>query len=66
MRTAERRLGEQGVARLRLEAGTSNRAAQLLYEKLGYKQTGFIQRYYGDGSDAWVMEKHCTSETASA
>jgi ribosomal-protein-alanine N-acetyltransferase len=66
MRAAETRLGEQGVARLRLEAGTSNRSAQLLYEKLGYKQTGFIQRYYGDGSDAWVMEKHCTSETASA
>jgi ribosomal-protein-alanine N-acetyltransferase len=64
MRAAEARLGEQGLARLRLEVGTSNRAAQLLYEKLGYKQSGFIQRYYGDGSDAWVMEKRCDAATA--
>lgn len=59
MREAERRLGERGIWRLRLEVGASNVAAQRLYEKLGYKQTGFIQHYYGDGGDAWVMEKCC-------
>lgn len=59
MREAERRLIDQGVKRIRLEVGESNIAAQRLYEKLGYKQTGFIQHYYGDGGDAWVMEKHC-------
>ena len=59
MREAERQLGEKGIRRLRLEVGASNLAAQRLYEKLGYKQTGFIQHYYGDGGDAWVMEKRC-------
>jgi ribosomal-protein-alanine N-acetyltransferase len=64
MRAAETRLGEQGIARVRLEVGSSNNAAQRLYEKLGYKQTGFIQHYYGDGGDAWVMGKRCASAAA--
>ena len=59
MRAAERRLGERGIRRLRLEVGASNVAAQRLYEKLGYEQTGFIQHYYGDGGDAWILEKRC-------
>jgi ribosomal-protein-alanine N-acetyltransferase len=64
MRAAEERILGQGFRGLRLEVGSSNRAAQQLYEKLGYKQTGFIQRYYGDGGDAWVMEKRCPPEAA--
>lgn len=62
MREAETRLCEQGVRRLRLEVGSSNIAAQRLYEKLGFTQTGFIQHYYGDGGDAWVMEKRCGAD----
>jgi len=63
MLAVEKRLEGLGVKRIRLEVGSSNTAAQLLYEKLGFRQTGFIQHYYGDGGDAWVMEKHGVTDT---
>lgn len=64
LRAAEERLDNRGITRLRLEVGSFNRAAQLLYQKLGYRQTGYIQHYYGNGGDAWVMEKRLAPEAA--
>jgi ribosomal-protein-alanine N-acetyltransferase len=56
MRAAEVRLAEFGARKIRLETATGN-VARRLFAKLGYKRVGKIERYYGDGSDAWVMEK---------
>jgi [ribosomal protein S18]-alanine N-acetyltransferase len=56
MQAAETRLTDLGVRKIRLETATSN-LARRLFEKLGYKRAGKIERYYQDGSDAWVMEK---------
>ncbi len=38
-----------------LEVRRSNRAAQHLYEKYGFKEMGVRPRYYEDGEDAVVM-----------
>jgi [ribosomal protein S18]-alanine N-acetyltransferase len=56
MQAAEQRLADLGVRKIRLETATGN-AARRLFEQLGYKRTGKIERYYQDGSNAWVMEK---------
>lgn len=56
MRAAEARLLDLGVRKMRLETATGN-PARRLFEKLGYERVGKIERYYPDGSDAWVMEK---------
>jgi ribosomal-protein-alanine N-acetyltransferase len=56
MRTAESRLASLGARKIRLETATGN-VARRLFAKLGYKRVGKIEGYYGDGSDAWVMEK---------
>jgi [ribosomal protein S18]-alanine N-acetyltransferase len=56
MQAAEARLTGLGVRKIRLETATSN-VARRLFAQLGYKRIGKIERYYQDGSDAWVMEK---------
>jgi ribosomal-protein-alanine N-acetyltransferase len=56
MRAVESRLAELGVWKIRLETATANPALRL-FEKLGYERVGKIERYYEDGSDAWVLEK---------
>jgi ribosomal-protein-alanine N-acetyltransferase len=56
MQAAEARLWGLGVRKMRLETATGN-VARRLFAKLGYKRVGRIERYYPDGSDAWVMEK---------
>jgi len=56
MHAAEARLAGPGVRKIRLETATGN-VARRLFAKLGYKRVGRIERYYADGSDAWVMEK---------
>ncbi|MEM2924283.1 MAG: ribosomal protein S18-alanine N-acetyltransferase [Methanocellales archaeon] len=40
-----------------LEVRVSNKAAQLFYEKLGFKKIGIIENYYEDGENAYLMEK---------
>lgn len=43
---------------LTLEVRKSNRIAQSLYEKYGFKIIGERKRYYSDnGEDAWIMTK---------
>jgi ribosomal-protein-alanine N-acetyltransferase len=56
MQAAEDRLASLGARKIRLETATGN-VARRLFAKLGYKRVGKIERYYADGSDAWVMEK---------
>lgn len=45
----------RGANTVTLEARVSNRAAQGLYEKYGFKQVGMRRRYYADGEDAILM-----------
>jgi ribosomal-protein-alanine N-acetyltransferase len=53
----EQRLKELGVSKLFLEVRVSNKAAQKLYAKLGFKQVSTIKSYYADGEDAVLMSK---------
>jgi len=39
-----------------LEVRPSNREAQHLYRKYGFRFKGVHPRYYRDGEDAWLME----------
>lgn len=57
MHAAEERLRQQGIEQVRLETAVDNLAAQKLFHRLGYVQTGTIERYYPNGADAWVMQK---------
>jgi ribosomal protein S18 acetylase RimI-like enzyme len=57
IRLCERRLRAAGARTVRLETAAGNRAAQALYESLGYTQVRRLARYYPTGEDAWVMEK---------
>ncbi len=46
-----------GVEKVMLEVREGNLAAAALYEKLGFEQSGTIDRYYEDGCPATVLEK---------
>jgi ribosomal-protein-alanine N-acetyltransferase len=47
---------ERGATEITLEVREANIAARALYERSGFKSTGFIPRYYGDtGENAVVM-----------
>jgi ribosomal-protein-alanine N-acetyltransferase len=56
MRAAEAR-SPHGVPRIQLMVRKSNLPALGLYRKLGYAIVEVWPRYYGDGEDAYVMEK---------
>jgi ribosomal protein S18 acetylase RimI-like enzyme len=46
------------LPRLQLLVRQSNTAAIGLYRKLQYQIVGELAHYYGDGEDAYVMQKH--------
>ena len=50
-------LGKRGIRTLFLEVSDANRAAQNLYEKLGFERIGLRERYYSDGTSALVLSK---------
>mgnify|MGYP003362398594 CR=1 FL=1 len=50
-----------GIARLFLEVGVGNTAAQALYRDAGFGAVGRRRGYYPDGSDAQVMARDVTS-----
>jgi ribosomal-protein-alanine N-acetyltransferase len=52
---------ERGIPSARLEVRFSNRAAQSLYRKLDFIETGCILGYYRDGENAMVMRKNLIS-----
>ena len=50
-------LEKAGAARVFLEVSVLNAAARALYERCGFAQVGLRRGYYGDGTDALVLEK---------
>jgi ribosomal-protein-alanine N-acetyltransferase len=52
---AARVAAERGAGRLLLEVSAANQAARALYESLGFIEAGRRQRYYADGTDAWLL-----------
>ncbi|WP_417494047.1 GNAT family N-acetyltransferase [Maricaulis sp.] len=53
----ETEAASRGAGRMFLEVSTLNAAGKSLYLKSGYAQIGCRRGYYGDGSDALVLEK---------
>ncbi len=49
-------LRQQGMSEVWLEVRVSNKAARLLYQKLGFSEMRRLWRYYGD-EDAVVMAR---------
>jgi ribosomal protein S18 acetylase RimI-like enzyme len=60
MDAAEQWAREQGLRVVGLETGQNNLAAQKFYAARGYTKIDEIERYYSDGTDAWVMMKELT------
>ncbi len=56
IRAVEAAARRRGAERVCLEVRTDNAAAIRLYEKLGYRATRRIKRYYDDGQDALRFE----------
>ena len=57
-----------GLFKLLLEARVDNHGAIALYEKLGFRRVGTLQRHYDDGErrhDVLVMEREIPEEPAA-
>jgi len=54
--TAMEKALERGSSVVSLEVRASNRVAQSLYRKYGFRFTSVHRGYYRDGEDAWLME----------
>ena len=57
MEAAEQWAHNHGLRMIGLEAAQDNFAAQKFYEARGYRKVGEIERYYADGTTAWMMVK---------
>jgi len=58
LKEALSRMAERyGASECYLEVRVSNTPAIRLYEKLGFKKTDVVPRYYLDGEDAYIMTK---------
>lgn len=55
LREAIRRLRARGKIKVALEVRVSNKPAQELYKKLGFRVVDTIPSYYSDGEDAYYM-----------
>jgi ribosomal protein S18 acetylase RimI-like enzyme len=62
MDAAEAWAVEQGFRVLFLETAEDNLQAQRFYEARGYFKIRRLERYYADGTAAWVMAKTVSSE----
>ena len=62
MQTGEAKLAEMGCVAIMLEVAANNAGAQAFYERLGYRQTGWIPGYYADGTNGLVMRKTLGSD----
>jgi len=61
---AEREAACRGAQRMVLETATTNKPAIALWNKHGYRQTVIIKNYYGDGLDAFEMQKQLSEQPA--
>ena len=50
--------GRLPIKRIRLSVRQDNHEAIRMYEKAGYRSVDYWARYYDDGENALVMEKH--------
>jgi len=57
MTEIERRAVKRKVKRIFLQVATDNQAAIGLYHKWGYSIIGQYSDYYGDGKDAYLMDR---------
>jgi len=57
LESAEREAAGQGARLMYLETATTNKPAIALWKKHGYRQSGVVGNYYGQGHDALEMEK---------
>jgi ribosomal-protein-alanine N-acetyltransferase len=55
--TAENEAAARGVKRMVLETATTNKAAIALWKKHGYREAETIENYYGQGRNAFKMQK---------
>ncbi|MFK2902450.1 GNAT family N-acetyltransferase [Dyella ginsengisoli] len=55
--TVEQAARQRGCRELRLEVRLDNASAIRLYERLGYRRLGRLERFYEDGADAWRYGK---------
>lgn len=62
MRKAIERLIMRGKQKIALEVRVSNKVAQQLYRKLGFKIVETIPKYYSDGEDAYYMVLSLTAQ----
>ncbi|RLC60725.1 MAG: ribosomal-protein-alanine N-acetyltransferase [Chloroflexota bacterium] len=53
--TAIESILELGISKVSLEVRASNKVAQNLYRKYGFRFRGVRRLYYRDGEDAWLM-----------
>jgi ribosomal-protein-alanine N-acetyltransferase len=53
----EEKLSRAGVREVELETATTNQPAVAFWQKHGYRACGILQRYYGNGQDAFLMTK---------
>jgi ribosomal-protein-alanine N-acetyltransferase len=57
MDAAEQWAADQGLRIVGLETAEDNLVAHQFYESRGYRKVDVVERYYADGSAAWVMVK---------
>jgi ribosomal protein S18 acetylase RimI-like enzyme len=62
MDAAEDWAAARGLCLIYLETAENNLAAQAFYNKRGYVKYERLERYYGDGTAAWVMVKRLKAE----
>ncbi|RLF11348.1 MAG: ribosomal-protein-alanine N-acetyltransferase [Thermoprotei archaeon] len=59
-------LEKRKVKGFRLEVKVDNEAARRFYEKHGFKQVGFVEGYYRDGTGAVIYEKSSKPKSSPA
>jgi ribosomal-protein-alanine N-acetyltransferase len=56
------RLEQAGAETVRLEVDVRNEGAMAFYRSFGFRRIGRIPEYYGDGRDAFEMERGASSD----
>jgi [ribosomal protein S18]-alanine N-acetyltransferase len=62
---AEANAALHGVNRMDLETATNNHAAIAFWKRHGYREFGIVKDYYGQGLDAFEMQKNLSAPAKS-